>query len=130
MLKFSEWLECLRGLILGLFLLNIFLENLFFILDDIDHADFTDNTTPDINSLIRSNHQEVFCKKDVLKKFAKSTGKHLCQSPFLNKVAGATYNFIKIDTLAQVFPCEFCEFFKNIFFAEHLLVIAFKNSLF
>ena len=31
---------------------------------------------------------EVFCKKDVLKNFAKLTRKHLCQSLFLNKVAG------------------------------------------
>ena len=31
---------------------------------------------------------EVFCKKDVLRNFAKFTGKHLCQSLFFNKVAG------------------------------------------
>ena len=31
--------------------------------------------------------QEVFCKKDVLRNFTKFTGKHLCQSLFLNKVA-------------------------------------------
>ena len=29
-------------------------------------------------------------------------------------------NFIKKETLAQVFSCEFCEFSKNIFFTEHL----------
>ena len=29
---------------------------------------------------------EVFCKKQVLKDFAKLTGKHLYQSSFLNKV--------------------------------------------
>ena len=29
-------------------------------------------------------------------------------------------NFITKDTLAQVFSCEFCEIFKNIFFTEHL----------
>ena len=29
----------------------------------------------------------VFCKKGVLRNFAKFTGKHLCQSLFLNKVA-------------------------------------------
>ena len=33
------------------------------------------------------------------KNFTKSTGKHLCQSP----------NFIKKETLAQVFSCEFCK---------------------
>ena len=30
----------------------------------------------------------VFCKKGVLRNFAKFTGKHLCQSLFFNKVAG------------------------------------------
>ena len=30
----------------------------------------------------------VFCKKDVLRNFAKPTGKHLCQRLFFNKVAG------------------------------------------
>ena len=29
-------------------------------------------------------------------------------------------NFIKKETLAQLFSCEFCEISKNIFFTEHL----------
>ena len=33
-------------------------------------------------------------------------------------------NFIKKETLAQVFPCEFCEIFKNTFFTEHLWTTA------
>ena len=33
-------------------------------------------------------------------------------------------NFIKKDTLAQVFSCEFCEIPKNTFFTEHLWTIA------
>ena len=37
-----------------------------------------------------------------------------------NKVAGQTCNFIKKETLAQVFSCEFCEISKNTFFKEHL----------
>ena len=32
-------------------------------------------------------------------------------------------NFIKKETLAQVFFCEFCEIFKNTFFTEHLRTI-------
>ena len=51
--------------------------------------------------------------KGVLSNFAKCTGKHLCQSLFFNKVAGL--NFIKKETLAQVFSCEFCEISKNTF---------------
>ena len=51
----------------------------------------------------RSSHPDVLCKKAALKNSAKFTGKHLC-------------NFIKKETLAQVFSCEFCKNFKNIFF--------------
>ena len=29
-------------------------------------------------------------------------------------------NFIKMETLAQMFSCKFCEIFKNTFFTEHL----------
>ena len=35
---------------------------------------------------IRSSRPEVFCKKGVVRNFAKFTGKHLCQSLFFNKV--------------------------------------------
>ena len=38
----------------------------------------------------------MFCRKGVLRNFAKFTGKHLCQVLFLNKVAG-------VRSLAQVF---------------------------
>ena len=64
----------------------------------------------------RSNRPEVFYKKGVLRNFAKFTGKHLCQSLFFNKVAGTACNFIKKETLAQVFSCQFCEIFNNTFF--------------
>ena len=37
--------------------------------------------------LFRSSHPEVFCKKGVVRNFAKVTGKQLCQGLFLNKVA-------------------------------------------
>ena len=56
-------------------------------------------------------HLEVFCKNGVLRTFAKFTGKHLRQNVFFNKVAG----FIKKETLAQVFSCEFCEISENSF---------------
>ena len=39
-------------------------------------------------STYRSSRPEVFCKKVVLKNFARFTGKHLCQSLSFNKVAG------------------------------------------
>ena len=48
--------------------------------------------------------------------------KHLRQSLFFNKVAG---NFIKKETLAQVFSCKFCE--KNTFLYRTPLVAAFAK---
>ena len=63
--------------------------------------------------------------KGVLKNLAKFTGKHLCESLFFNKVAGLVSfliklqawacNFIKKETLAQLFSREFCEISKNTF---------------
>ena len=63
-------------------------------------------------------------KKGVLRNFAKFAEKNLCESLFFNKVAGQTSNFIKKETLAQGFFCEFCEISKNIFFTEHLWTTA------
>ena len=42
----------------------------------------------------RSSHQRCFIKKSVLTNFTKFTGKHLCQSLILNKVAGLRNNFL------------------------------------
>ena len=36
----------------------------------------------------RCSRPEVFCKRDVLRNFAKCIGKHLCQILFFNKDAG------------------------------------------
>ena len=52
----------------------------------------------------RSSCPEVFCKKGVLRNFAKSTGKHLCQSLFFNKVASP----------------GLAKFLRTSFFIEHL----------
>ena len=43
-----------------------------------------------------------------------------------------TCNFIKKETLAQVFAWEFCEIFKNTFFIEHLqwLLLAWESFCF
>ena len=57
--------------------------------------------------------------------FPKFTGKHLCWSLFLNKVAGWGLHFIKKETPTQAFSCEFCEILKNTFFyIKHLRAIA------
>ena len=65
---------------------------------------------------LRSNYRRWSLEKAVLKNFAKFTGKHLGQSLFFNKVTGLVCNFIKKETLAQVFSCKFSVIFKNTFF--------------
>ena len=72
----------------------------------------------------RSSRPEEFCKKGVLRNFAKFIGKHLFQSLFFNKVAGLkseACNFIKKETLAKMFSCEFCEISKKNFFHTALV---------
>ena len=59
---------------------------------------------------------DVFCKKVVLRNFAKFTGKYLCQTLYFNKVA-------------QVFFCEFCEISKNTFLAEPVWATASNNAV-
>ena len=98
-----------------------------------------------INNRLRSSHPEVFCKKDVLRSFAKLTGKHLCQSLFFNKVAGldASKCFMKAEaprpaTLLKkklryrYFLVNFAKFLRTPFFIEHLwwLLLPFSNALF
>ena len=63
--------------------------------------------------LSKSSRPEVFCKKDVLRNFAKFTGKNLYQSFFINKVAVLTPVTLLKKTPAHVFSCEFCEISKN-----------------
>ena len=72
----------------------------------------------------RSSRPDIFCRKDVLRKFEKFTGKHLYQSLYFNKGAGQACNFINIEILAQVFSCEFCEISKNTFSYRTPLVAA------
>ena len=64
---------------------------------------------------VRGSRPQVFCEKGVLRNLVKFTGKHLCQSL-------CACNFIKKETLAQVFSSEFCEISKNIFFYRTPLV--------
>ena len=74
------------------------------------------------NDQERTSLPEAFCKRDVLRNFANFRRKHLCQSLFFNKVE--TCNFIKKETLVQVFCCEFCEISKNTFSYRTTLVAA------
>ena len=62
--------------------------------DDVTHSTF---------QLIRSSPPEVFCKKGVLKNFAKLTGKHLCQRLW-----------------HWCFPVTFAKVLRTALFIEHL----------
>ena len=60
----------------------------------------------------RTSHQKCPVKKGVITNFAKFIEKRLQRLK--------SCNFIKNETLVQVFSCEFCEIFKNTYFVEHL----------
>ena len=62
---------------------------------------------------IQKQPPEVFYLKRCSYKFTKFTRQGLCQILFFNKRKACT--FIKKETLAQVFSCEFCETSKNTF---------------
>ena len=66
---------------------------------------------PEIRSKLRTvfweislNSQENTCPRDY----------------FLVNLQVEACNFLKKETLSQVFSCKFCEIFKNTFFTEHL----------
>ena len=67
--------------------------------------------------MFRSSHQRCSMKKGILRNSTKFTGKHLVSCL-------KACNFIKKETLAEVFSCEFCEISKNTFFTEHLWTTA------
>ena len=58
----------------------------------------------------RSNHRRCSMKKVVLENFAKFTGKHLCQGPFFNNVAGMPATLLK-----KCFPVNFAKFSRKLF---------------
>ena len=81
---------------------------------DIRNIDFKLTISLCPNS--KSSHPDVFYKRGVLRNFAKFTGKHLCQSPFFNKVAG-----LRPERLwHRCFPVNFMKFLRTPFFIEHL----------
>ena len=74
----------------------------------------------------RSSHRRCFVKKGVLRNLTKFTGKYLYQRDFLIKLQAC--NFVKTESLVQVFSCEFCEISKKTFFTEDLRETAFEHK--
>ena len=76
----------------------------------------------------RSSHPEVFCKRVVLRNFAKFTRKHLCQSLFINKVAGPrSATLLKKRLCHRCFPVNFAKFLRTPFRTEHLWWLLLKK---
>ena len=74
-----------------------------------------------LKRIIRSSHHRCSMKKGVLRNLTKSTGKHLCQSLFLNKVAGLRpASSLKKRLWHRCFPANFVKFLKTPFLTEHL----------
>ena len=67
----------------------------------------------------RNSRPELFCKKGVLRDFAKLTEKHVCQRLFINKVAGQSTGASR----------EFAKFWRIPFLTEHLwwLLLVLQN---
>ena len=64
----------------------------------------------------RSNHQEVFLGKDVLKVCTKFTGEHPCHSVVSIKLSWcAISRLYRNRTLTRLFSCKFAACFQNTF---------------
>ena len=77
-----------------------------------------------ISIIFRTSRPAVFCKKGLLKKFAKCTGKHQCQSLYFNKFAGLRpATLLKKSLWQRCFPLNFVKFLRTPFFTEYLWLL-------
>ena len=66
--------------------------------------------------MIKSTHQSCYVRRVVLRNFTKFTGKHLCQSLFLNKVAGLrSATLLKKKLWHRCFPVNFAKVLRTSF---------------
>ena len=74
------------------------------------------------NYMTQKQPLEVFYKEKVFLEILQHSQEKTCaRVSFLIK-------FIKKETMAQMFSCEFCEFFTNTFFTEHFWTTAFNDK--
>ena len=73
-----------------------------------------------VQALIQKQPPKVFYRKIYLKNSQNLQENPCTRVSFLIKLQVSACNFIKKETLAQVFYCEFCEIFESTFFTEHL----------
>ena len=62
----------------------------------------------------------MFCKKGILKNFAKLTGKHLCLSLFLIKLHAWLAALLKKRLWYKCFSVNFAKLLRTPFFVQHL----------
>ena len=78
--------------------------------------------------------QEMFCKKGVLRNFAKVTGKQLCQSLCFNRIAGLRPATLSKKRLwNRFFPVNLAKFLRTPFLKELLrlqLLTPFRKDFF
>ena len=72
---------------------------------------------------VKSSHRGYSVKKVFLEISQNSQENTCARVSFLTKLQAAC-NLSKIETLAQVFSCEYYEIYKNTFFTEHFLATA------
>ena len=76
----------------------------------------TNENNRNINWSIQKQPPEVFCKKGVIRNFAKFKGKHLCQRPFFKKVAGLRpATLLKESLWHRCFPLNFAKILRTAF---------------
>ena len=79
-----------------------------------------------VRNLIQKQPAEVFFMKICSSNFRKIHRKIPVPESFLIKLQAESCKFIKKNTLAQVFSCEFCKISNNSFFTEHLWATAYR----
>ena len=79
--------------------------------------------------IVQKQPPDVFCKKGVLKNFAKLSGQHLSQSLLFNKVAGLSYQLYLKKISHKCLPVNSAQFLRTPFYTEHLrwLLLKVKN---
>ena len=103
----------------SVFFLTLTVLHTFFIVCNLSNLSlylFSINKTATLLSNSRSSRSEVFCKKGVIRNFAKFIGKYLRQSLFCNKVAPLRpATILKKRLWDRCFPVNFAKFLRTPF---------------
>ena len=95
---------------------NSFTSDNYYNEKEIDNVQMLGNLTVFTEAVAR----RYSLKKTFLEISQNSLGNTCARVSFLIKLLASACNFIKKETLAQAFSCEFCEISKNSFSYEHL----------